>query len=54
MVDGDEFRQQLSKWVASQGPKFKEELAIMEDIVLDIIKSTKNGKMYPQIKRMIK
>jgi len=54
MIDGDEFRKQLTSWIASQPAKIKEELAIIDDIILDIIKASKNGKLYYQAKKVIK
>ena len=54
MIDGDDFRTQLNKWIASRSQDFKEDLNIVEDIILDVIKSTKNGKIYSQARRIIK
>ena len=54
MVDGDEFRKQLTSWIASQSEKVKEELAIVDEILLDIIKSSKNGKIYYHTKKLVK
>ena len=54
MIDGDEFRKQLTAWIASQPAKVKEELAIIDDMILDIIKASKNGKLYYQAKKVIK
>ena len=54
MIDGDDFRKQLTNWIASQSTKVKEELAIIDDMILDIIKASKNGKMYYQAKKVIK
>ena len=54
MIDGDEFRKQLKTWIASQPAKVKEEIAILEDMILDIIKSSKNGKIYYQAKKVIR
>lgn len=53
MVDGDDFRKALLNWKKAQSPKVLEELAIMEDIILDIIKATKNGKKYGKINRVL-
>lgn len=53
MVDGDDFRKALFAWKKSL-PKAKlEELDIMEDIILDIIKSAKNGKIYYHTKKVL-
>ena len=54
MIDGDDFRKQLKAWIDNQPKSFKESLSIMEDMILDIIKSTKNGKIYPQVKKLAK
>ena len=54
MIDGEDFRKSLKNWVASQPAKVKEDIKIMEDIILDIIKQTKNGKIYPRVKQIIK
>ncbi|MBQ7764692.1 AAA family ATPase [bacterium] len=54
MLDGEEFRNELKAWIASRPEAIKEELNIVEDIIMDIIKSTKNGKKYYQIKKVIK
>ena len=53
MVDGEEFRKILANWKKAQPAKIKEELAIMEDMIIDIIKATKNGKKYGKITRAI-
>ena len=53
MVDGDDFREALLSWKKSL-PKAKlEELDIMEDIILDIIKSAKNGKIYYHTRKIL-
>ena len=53
MVDGDDFRKALLSWKKSL-PKAKlEELDIMEDIILDIIKSAKNGKIYYHTRKIL-
>lgn len=54
MIDGDDFRKSLNNWIASQSEVVKEELKIVEDIILDIIKSTKNGKIYYHTKKLAK
>ena len=53
MVDGDDFRKLLANWKKAQSPDVKAELEIMEDMILDIIKATKNGKKYGKISRAI-
>ena len=54
MIDGDVFRKSLNTWIASQSSKVKDELMIVEDLILDIIKSTKNGKIYYHTKKLAK
>ena len=54
MVDGDEFRKQLLSWIASQSSIVKEELKIVDEMILDIIKASKNGKLYYQAKKVVK
>ncbi len=54
MVDGDEFRKQLTNWIVSQSDKVKEELKIVDEMILDIIKASKNGKLYYQAKKVVK
>lgn len=54
MIDGDDFRKQLQKWISSRPKAFKEDLAVLEDILMDIIKCTKNGQIYGKIKTVIK
>ena len=53
MIDGDDFRKALKNWKSAQTPDKKEEISIMEDMILDIIKSAKNGKIYGQIKKAL-
>ena len=54
MIDGDDFRKQLKKWIATRPKAVKEDLAVLEDILMDIIKSTKQGKIYGKVKAVIK
>ncbi len=54
LIDGDDFRKALHKWKDSQPASWKEECAIMEDMVLDIINSTKKGKIYGKLKEITK
>jgi ATP-dependent Zn protease len=54
MIDGDDFRKQLNAWILSQPEKIKEELNILDDMILDIIKASKNGKIYYHAKKVIK
>ena len=53
MIDGDDFRKALKNWKTSQVPDKKEEISIMEDMILDIIKAAKNGKIYGQVKKVL-
>lgn len=50
MVDGDTFRALLANWKQKQPPKIQEEFEILSDMVMDIIKSSKNGKIYGKLK----
>ena len=52
MVDGDDFRKALKKWKKSLSTEMKANLEIMDDIIMDVIKSTKNGKKYFQVKKV--
>ncbi|MBE7711811.1 MAG: AAA family ATPase [Cyanobacteria bacterium SIG31] len=54
MVDGDDFRKHLNTWIATQSKSFKEDLSLMEDIILDIINASKKGKIYPMARKIIK
>jgi ATP-dependent Zn protease len=54
LIDGDEFRKSLKNWVASRPQAIKEDLAVLEDIIMDIIKSSKQGKIYGKVKTVIK
>ena len=54
MVDGDDFRKQLKNWIESRPQAIKEELAILDDILMDIIKTTKKGQIYGKLKTAIK
>lgn len=51
MIDGDDFRAALALWKTSQPESKKEEFNILGDMVMDIIKATKNGKIYGKIKK---
>lgn len=53
MIDGDTFRKALFNWKKAITKSQKEEIEIMDDMILDIIKSTKNGKIYSQVKRVL-
>lgn len=53
MIDGDDFRKMLLNWKKSQSADVKENLKIMEDMLLDIIKASKNGKKYYEMKKML-
>lgn len=49
MVDGDDFRRLLSNWKKSLSADKKEEIRIMEDMILEIIDSAKKGLKYGQV-----
>ena len=53
MIDGDTFRKALAHWKKTATKSQKQEIEIMDDMILDIIKSTKNGKIYSQVKRVL-
>ena len=53
MIDGDDFRKALKNWKTSQTPDKKEEISIMEDMILDIIRAAKNGRIYGQVKKVL-
>ena len=53
MIDGDDFRKILLNWKNSQSAEVKENLKIMEDMILDIIKASKNGKKYYELKKLL-
>lgn len=50
MIDGDDFRAILAKWKNVQTKDVKEEIAILGDMIMDIIKASKEGKIYGKIK----
>lgn len=50
MVDGDTFRKSLAIWKAKQSPSAKEEFAILSDMVMDIIETSKKGIIYGKVK----
>ena len=52
MVDGDEFRRILSNWKNSLSADIKEEINIMEDMVMDIIENSKKGIKYGKLKNL--
>ena len=53
MIDGDTFRKALAHWKKAATKSQKQEIEIMDDMILDIIKATKNGKIYHQVKRVL-
>ena len=53
MIDGDDFRAALALWKSSQSQDKKEEFNILSDMVMDIIKATKEGKIYGKLKTKI-
>lgn len=53
MIDGDDFRKALSNWKKSLSADKKEEISIMEEIIMDLIKSAKNGKKYVLPKKIL-
>ena len=46
LIDGDQFRKELAEWKAEQAPEKLAELNTLDDILLDIIDSSKKGKLY--------
>ena len=50
MIDGDKFRAVLAQWKTAQPENVKEEIEILSDMIMDIIKSTKKGKIYGKLK----
>ncbi len=50
MIDGDTFRSALAAWKKTQPQDVKEEFAILGDMIMDIIKSSKQGKIYGKLK----
>lgn len=50
MIDGDDFRAILSRWKNTQTKEVKEEIAILGDMIMDIIKASKEGKIYGKVK----
>ena len=46
LVDGDVFRDELNDWKSRQSSDKKDEIQIMEEIILDIIAKTKKGILY--------
>ena len=54
MVDGDEFRRSLQDWRKSLSADKKEEISILEDMIMDIIDSSKKGIKYGQLKAIKK
>lgn len=53
MIDGDEFRKNLNSWIATRPQAIKEELQLLDEIIMDIIKYSKNGKIYPKGKKIV-
>lgn len=53
MVDGDDFRKVLQNWKKTLPKVKREELNIMDDMILDVIKYAKNGKIYYHTKKVI-
>ena len=45
LIDGDQFRKELAEWKAKQTPEKRAELDTLDNILLDIIDSTKKGKL---------
>jgi len=46
LIDGDQFRKELAEWKAKQTPEKLAELDTLDNILLDIIDSSKKGKLY--------
>ena len=53
MIDGDDFRKQLKNWIESRSDYLKDELNILDEMIMDIIKASKNGKIYTPVKKVI-
>ena len=50
MIDGDDFRKILAQWKKVQPKDVQESFEILGDMVMDIIKASKNGVIYGKIK----
>lgn len=46
IIDGDQFRKELADWKAKQPIEKQAELDLLDDMILDAIKASKNGKIY--------
>lgn len=46
LIDGDVFRQELADWKAKQSPEKLEELELLDEMILEIIKYSKKGKIF--------
>ena len=46
LIDGDIFRKELAEWKAAQTPEKQEELALLDNILWDIMDKTKKGQLY--------
>lgn len=53
MVDGDDFRKALKTWRQKQPKRILEEINIMEEMIMDLISCSKNGKKYPTVIKKI-
>lgn len=46
IIDGDAFRKELAEWKKSQSIEKQADFDILDDMILDAINATKNGKLY--------
>lgn len=46
LIDGDVFRQELADWKVKQSPEKLEELELLDEMILEIIKYSKKGKIF--------
>ena len=46
LIDGDDFRDEFNAWKERQSSEKREQLAELDNMILDIIKDTKKGKIY--------
>lgn len=46
LIDGDDFRKEFEDWKAKQSPEKIAQLKALDNIILDIIKDSKKGKLY--------
>lgn len=46
LIDGDDFRQEFEEWKSQQTPEKQAELALLDNILLDIVSKTKKSNLY--------